>query len=545
MASNHSELISPCPFSKGYKIPVEHAWSLLKVFFIYRFIISSLFVIVLYNHFDHSFFTAPDLNLLSMVSHSYLVFSIVSGVCVFKQVFNYTSQAQAAVFSDILFITLLMHASGGINSGIGILLAISIASGGVLIGGHCALLFAALASIAVLTEQIYTYQNVPHTEISFTYAGMLGISFFTIALLSFILAKRTEQSEKLAIQHRKTILNLEELNNYIIQHLQSGIIICGSDQQIKMCNSAALTICAKKEDRTKWRFLADISTSLSDSFLDWVNDANQNLAVIDVGNKSEVHARFSLLNTRLEAHHMIILEDVALYNQRLQQSKLASLGFLTASIAHEIRNPLGAISHAGQLLSESVDIPEQDQRLTEIILAHCDRVNRIIEDVLQLSRRQPSKRKKVELIAWLQDYLHHFMQVMECAVDQFGLSSLENKIQVDFDTDHLKQILDNLCANALKYGAPEKGKIFLEVGVYKGHCYINILDHAPMIKPEVVRHLFEPFYTTSTTGTGLGLYISKELAELNQAKLGYALSHNNHYCFTLSIPSVNQSTIEI
>ncbi len=545
MALNQPKTISPCPFSKGYRIPVEQAWSLLKVFFIYRFIISSLFVILLYSNFDLSLLKHQDARLFFFSSQSYLAFSIVSGICTFKRLFGYTSQAQIAIFSDIIFITLLMHASGGINSGIGILLAISIASGGLLIGGHCALLFAALASLSIITQQLYTSQSSSIDATSFTYAGMLGAAFFTIAYLSFILAKRTEQSEILASQHQQTISNLEELNQYIIQHLQSGIIICTTNQQIKMCNEASLTICDKKEQPENFKKLSDISPQLSNYFQQWVENNNQNVALIKSPNKSQTHCRFSLLKTRLETFHMIILEDIALYNQRLQQSKLASLGCLTASIAHEIRNPLGAISHAGQLLSEAPELSTQDHRLTEIIQSHCQRVNKIIEDILQLSRREPSKRKKIELNHWIKSYLQIFIQTSDCDLTSFKIESKSDNLWVHVDVGHLKQILDNLCFNALKYGNSSKETIILELDLSENSPCIRVIDNAAEIPPDIANRLFEPFFTTSPTGTGLGLYISKELAELNQAKLSYAMTDNNKSCFTLCLPSVDNSKIEI
>lgn len=545
MALNQSKTISPCLFSKGYNIPVEQAWSLLKVFFIYRFIIASLFVIILYSHFDFSLLKSKDTRLFYFTSQSYLIFVVFSGLCIFKRLFGYTAQAQIAIFSDIVFITLLMHASGGINSGIGILLVISIASGGVLIGGYCAIFFAALASISIIAQQVYSYQGGSGNATSFTYAGILGATFFTIAYLSYILAKRTEQSDIIASQQQQTISNLEELNQYIIQHLQSGIIISSTDEQIKMCNEASLKICNKSEGVDEVNTLSDISAQLSHHFKNWVKDDNQNVALINTSKQSDIHSRFSLLNTRLETFHMIILEDLSLYNQRLQQNKLASLGCLTASIAHEIRNPLGAISHAGQLLSEAPNLSSQDQRLTEIIQSHCQRVNKIIEDILQLSRRQPSKRKKILINQWINSYLQNFIETYSCDLDCFEIKSKTDDLWVHIDEGHLKQILDNLCSNALKYGSSTKNLIILDYCQAEKSPSISIVDNGSEIDPEVSEHFFEPFFTTSPTGTGLGLYISKELAELNQAKLSYALTDKNKSCFTLYLPSVDTSKIEI
>jgi len=543
MAPNQVNTIYPCPFSKGYGIPTEQAWSLLKVFFIYRFIISSLFVILFYSHFDPSILKDHNNQLYRIVSHSYLIFSVLSGYLISTRLFNYSYQAQIAILSDIIFIILLMHSNGSINSGIGILLVVSTAAGGLLIGGRCALFFAAVASLSVSAEHIYSIFT--HTvSPSFTYAGMLGASYFTIAYLAYTLAKQAELSEKIASQHQQTILSLEELNQYIIQNLQSGIIICNNRQHIAMHNEAALNIIDSPKNQPSPQHLTEISAQLSKEFNQWLLDNSQNFALISLSNQKPIHSRFSLIKTKQDTFYMIILEDISLYNQQLQQSKLASLGRLTASIAHEIRNPLGAISHASQLLSEAPELKTEDHRLTEIIQSHCLRMNKIIEDVLQLSRRQPSKREKIQLNLWLDNYIQGFIYDTGSSLSNFEISTKATDLWVYMDTGHLKQILDNLCSNALKYGDTST-KIIIEISLSSNSPCITLLDNGDPIKPEAASHLFEPFFTTSPSGTGLGLYISKELAELNQAKLSYAITYDNKSSFKLCLPQADSSKIEI
>jgi len=543
MAPNQENTIYPCPFSKGYGIPTEQAWSLLKVFFLYRFIVSSLFIILFYSHFDPSIFKSHDAQLYKMICHSYFIVSVLSGYTAYTRTPSYTIQAQLNIFSDIVFITLLMHASGSISSGIGILLVVSTAAGGLLIGGRCALFFAALASLSVLFEHIYSILSHA-TAPSLTYAGMLGASYFTIAYLSFTLAKRTEQSDQIASQHKQTISNLEELNRHIIQNLQSGIIISTSDQNIKMYNEATLNIIGKSEQVPPPQYLSEISDQLSDSFYQWTLDNNQNFALIALPDHKQIHSRFSLIQTQEDTFHMIILEDIYLYNQQLQQSKLASLGRLTASIAHEIRNPLGAISHASQLLSEAPALQPEDHRLTEIIQSHCLRMNKIIEDVLQLSRRRRSKREKIHLNLWLDNYLQGFIYDTGSPLDNFEIDTKATDLCIYMDTGHLKQIFDNLCSNAIKYGDSTQ-KIIIEVNLIEDSPCITLFDNGDPIDQETANHLFEPFFTTSSSGTGLGLYISKELAELNQAKLSYAISDKNKSSFKLCLPKADSSKIEI
>ena len=542
MPFNNRELIYPCPFSKGYGIPRRQAWLLLKVFFLYRFIIASLFVILFYSNHGPSMLGSYDTDLYVVSSLTYFAITNISGICIFWRLTSYTLQAQFLIFTDIILLTLLMHACGGVASGMGILLAVTIASGGLLIGGRCAVLFAAIASLAILAEQIYASQTHAFTDSSFTYTGMLGASFITISILSYVLASRAEQTEILAGQQKLTITKLEELNQYIIQHLQSGIIIADRDGQIGMLNEAALHLLDLLI--YPWN-LEVISPDLSSAFQSWHIDTRHDQTILYIPDQPEINIHFTLLPTRHEHYYMIILKDNAIYDQHLQQGKLASLGRLTASIAHEIRNPLGAISHAGQLLSECPYLKPQDVRLTEIIQTHSERVNRIIEDILQLSKRKTSNREKIDLVIWTQDYLKKFIFTNSLDRQCFALLIVNKQLSVFIDKNHLEQIMDNLCQNALKYSTSDRQKINLKLSVLQHHPCIEVIDTGPGINPENIGLLFEPFFTTSNTGTGLGLYISQELAELNQAKLSYHLTETNGNCFRLSLSNAERTQIEI
>ncbi|WP_031434452.1 sensor histidine kinase [Methylomarinum vadi] len=541
MAPDQPNTIYPCPFSKNYGIPAQQAWLLLKIFFVYRFIVSNLFVILYFSPFGPSVLGTQDQQLYVISALFYLLITLVSAPFIFWRLSSYISQAQIFIFTDIIFITLLMHACGGVDSGFGILLAISIAAGGLLIGGRCAMLFAALASLAVLAEQIYVMQTHTLRSGAFTYSGMLGASFFTIAFLSHVMAKRTEQSERLASERQLTISRLEELNRYIIQHLQSGIIISDQQQRIQLSNEAVRRLLGLPDAPLR---LDEISDQLSQALSLWQADPTQDFAIIQLDNGNEIQTRFSSLNLHEEKLNMILFEDIDLYNQRLQQNKLASLGRLTASIAHEIRNPLGAISHAGQLLSEAPQLTEEDKRLTQIIQNHSRRVNSIIEDILKLSRRNASKKEKIALDRWLPDFIDNLIAEQGYRPDRFNVVFINRSLHALMDSGHLKQILYNLCSNAVKYGCREDETITIEVKLDKDKPCLDVVDHGPGIAPDIRQHLFEPFFTTSSNGTGLGLYISRELAELNQAKLSYAYIDNKSR-FTLCLPNADHAVIEI
>jgi two-component system sensor histidine kinase PilS (NtrC family) len=542
MSESSSATVYPCPFSKGYGIPAEQAWILLKVFLIYRFLLASLFLILFYGRIGPSLLGSYDSELYILSSQIYFLLTVLSGICILWRLTSYASQAQILIFTDIVTLTVIMHACGGIGSGMGILLAVSIASGGLMIGGRCAMLFASLGSLVILTEHVYSDYNGVLETTSYTYTGMMGAAYLAIALVSHIFAKRSEQILQLADQQKQTIFNLEELNQYIIHHLQSGIIIINQNQSIQMANEASLRLVNLTSVPGHLR---EISIPLSSAFQNWLRDPEQDLVLLQFYGQADIQIRFMSLPTRKEHYYMLILEDILLYNQRLQQNKLASLGRLTASIAHEIRNPLGAISHAGQLLLENAEISHEDHRLVEIIRTNSNRMNQIIEDILMLSRRSASRREKIQLCPWLDHYLKNFHLEHGVNIKVFKLDFPDDALNARIDPAHLKQIMDNLCQNALKYGNPEEGPIQLYCYKNQHMACIDVIDNGPAIRHEHIKHLFEPFFTTSATGTGLGLYISRELAELNQAKLSYYLTKNNRNCFRLLLTEAEHTIIEI
>jgi two-component system sensor histidine kinase PilS (NtrC family) len=536
-----TETIYPCPFSKGYGIPSKQAWFFLKVFLLYRVALSSLLIILYESQFSQILIATNYLPLYNYTSKIYLILSVIAGFLAFWRIVSYSLQTQSIIFVDIVAITLIMHSCGGISSGFGILLAGSLAASGLLIGGRCSMVFAALATVSIFTEQVYAIRLNEVSTSSYPTVGMLGATFFITAVLSYVLAKRSEQSELLANKQQQTIVTLEALNQYIIQHLQSGLIIINKNQQILTINEAALGLFFQY--RTPLQ-LSDVSMPLTSFFQDWLTN-NQDFFVLQRPKQASLHLRFSLLSAENENFYMIMVEDIILHNQRLQQGVLASLGRLTANIAHEIRNPLSAITHAAQLLSENPDFSSQDTRLTEIILNHSARVNKIINDILQSSKRTPSNRKKVKLNDYLTRYLKDFKLEQAINKDYFQLDLCKNNLTALIDTDHLKQIMDNLSQNALKYGRPEKENIIIRLSELETNPCIDIIDNGELLNADVISHLFEPFFTTSKTGTGLGLYLSRELAELNQASLNYLVNSQKKNSFRLQLSNAKNTKIEL
>jgi two-component system sensor histidine kinase PilS (NtrC family) len=237
-----------------------------------------------------------------------------------------------------------------------------------------------------------------------------------------------------------------------------------------------------------------------------------------------IQPHFAPLGSTAPGPTLIFMEDTSLMAERVQQGKLAALGRLSASIAHEIRNPVGAMSHAGQLLAESPRIGDDERRLTDIIRNNSERVSTIINNVLQLSRRESTKPTRLNLGDWFEDFLSEFCATMQIQESQIGMREDSGGLEVRFDPTHLQQVVWNLCENSLKYGE-SLGGISLEIRVGRlnpsNRPFLEVADRGPGIDAVSADRIFEPFFTGRKGGTGLGLFIARELCQLNRAVLLY------------------------
>jgi two-component system sensor histidine kinase PilS (NtrC family) len=237
-----------------------------------------------------------------------------------------------------------------------------------------------------------------------------------------------------------------------------------------------------------------------------------------------IQPHFAPLGDSSPGPTLIFLEDTSLMAERVQQSKLAALGRLSASIAHEVRNPVGAMSHAGQLLAESPMIGPEERRLTDIIRNNSERVSTIINNVLQLSRREVTRPERLDLADWLEEFVLEFSETMQVPTAQIGLQEEAVGLEVRFDPSQLHQAVWNLCDNGIKYGEARDGvRVEIKVGRLKSNerPFLEVADRGQGIEAASVDRMFEPFFTGRKGGTGLGLFIARELCQLNRAILLY------------------------
>ena len=492
-------------------------WSPSRVYSTYRIVLASILIAVYYLAPTSVLGDSGRPSLFIVSAACYLLLTLVSAVLMTPLRRRFPQWgALLPVTVDILMLTLLIHASGGTKSNLSVLLMVTVASASILLPGRGGLLVAAFASLAVMFEQFWfsiqlTLENPWHL----TESAMLGFAFFVTSVIIQQIARRLAESEALAETRHKAIIQLEELNWQIVQRMRTGIVVFDRSQRIVLANKAAETLMLTGSGTLVNSILPPALTSL---LRQWQGNPVQHRPAIQLTpGGATVLVRFALLDHVDQPLTLAFLEDQRQLAQEAQQLKLASLGRMSATIAHEIRNPLSAISHATGLLAEAA-LEDADRRLLDIVSANVKRMNGIIDDVLSLSRRQAGAAERIILAELAGRVQAHWLDRGKHP-EQLTIS-IPKDVAVRFDPGQLEQILHNLIGNAFRHGG-ENVAVHLRGGHLpdSGLPWLRVSDNGPGIPVDAKAHLFEPFFTTSRQGTGLGLFVCRELCEANQAQL--------------------------
>lgn len=508
-------------------------WRTLRLFNLFRIIVAaSLLAITFFIPTTDAI--AQQNKGFQAVTLALLLFSICSAFAIRYRTPRFGTQVYVYAIVDIIAITALTHTLSSSDGSLEILLITTIAGTALLLPERGAIIIASIASLALLGERSYT-QLFDHINVNYTQAGLLGATFFLTAMLTTALNRRLKESELLAEQRGIDLANLAQLNEHVIQLLQSGIIVIDAKQRIHLINLAAQKLLGNTLSGATLEKLAPELTPLLDQWrLTQRQPANH---LISPYNQQELVVHFSQIGNSPEQGAIIFLDDSALLAQQAQHIKLASLGRLTASIAHEVRNPLGAISHAAQLLEESPKLEASDLRLIEIIDNHASRVNTIIESILQLSRRERPNPSIIELDEWIDEFVWELIDSKQICRDDINIQINADEPTIEMDPTHLYQVINNLCGNAIRHSLPnqEQPRVTLRIDTPTDAelVTLEIHDNGPGIDKNQAHDIFEPFYTTESSGTGLGLYIARELCESNNAKLEL-VNHGLGACFRIT-----------
>jgi len=526
---------------RSYSAPApETMWRSIYFFNLYRLTLSGLFVFLVSTFGDALSLGSRAPSLFFRTSLIYLVLTLVSLLTIKLRRPRFNLQLAFQVGTDIVCITILSHASGGIQSGLGVLLLVSLTATGLISRGKITLFFAALASIAVLLQHSYAVLTQDAAAAQYMQAGLLSIAYFAVAWLAHTLAKYAIASENLAALRGADLANMAETNRLVIQDMPDGVLVVNESGMVRQYNPGVERLLGYTFSNSNNTTLEKCAPLLADRFAVWRQHQRRGHEVLRLPVTNHlVRVRFLPVQREGFWGAVIFLEDMQRVQAQAQQIKLAALGRLTANIAHEVRNPLSAISYATELLQEEKHDPAQT-RLFQIIMDNAARLNNIVEDVLQLNRRDRVQREDYNLAEKLPLYIEEFRHTQGVSQEIF-LIKVAPACVISFDRGHLDQVLWNLCHNALRYCNQQAGSVQLYAWRSgKGRTVLEILNDGPPVAPETVQQLFEPFFTMTAGGIGLGLYIARELCEANGATLEFRQPTEGGACFRIVFGDQNE-----
>jgi len=502
-------------FGRDGRTP-DSFWTSLRYFNIYRTAVAALFLGITVFYGDALNLGSHRLNFFRLVCVAYLALGLAfhSLLRNLRDLFNLQISAHLAL--DIVALTLLMYASGGIRSGLGVMLLIALTGAALVAPRRLSLLYAALAAIALLLEQSYWVLNFDAPEANFLPPGLLAIGGFAGAGVVGWLAQRVAANESLARQRGQALETQLRVNQLVIADMQDGVLVLERDGRVAQHNPQAQRLLGAGS--LQGAELARLLPGFEELWRAW-RDGEGAAARVELDLRGR-GLRLRLVETgAAEQLAVLFVEDTTRSREEAQQLKLAALGRLTANIAHEIRNPLSAISHAAELLDEDHRGIDRG-RLTRIIHDNALRLERLVSDVLQLNRRDRAAADRVALAAWLAAFVEDFSANESVPPGRIALEAPRDAA-AEFDREHLRQVLWNLLRNALRHAREGPASVRIVLNAYGDQVELSVIDDGPGVTRAMRGQLFEPFFTTEAKGTGLGLYLARELCAANRATLEY------------------------
>ncbi len=429
--------------------------------------------------------------------------------------------ALALLAGDIFFLSLVIVAGGNAVAPIPILLFPQLAASGWLLRTQTAFFHAAFASVVLLGLDVWRALEGSIGGAQIVQTGIVGFGYFATVGIAVALGRYTKASEDLAAQRGIDVANLEQVNRLIIQDMQDGVLVVDLNGVVRGHNAQVTRLLGGFGRMRGGMRLAEFSSTLHDYWRRWQDDFTIPLPAFKVDvTQRLLRVRLVRIGSGLNGGTLIYLEDLGRAQTEAQQMKLAAMGRLTASIAHEVRNPLSAINQAAQLLEEDGTVAPEGQRLLAMIRNNSKRIDRIVGEVLQLNRRDRQQPETIALADFLRNLVDEIVQAENIAPGSVQIA-IPEELVVIFDRGHFNQILWNLVRNAWQHCQKKEASVRIAARAgYMGDAVIfELADDGPGIPAELRGQVFEPFFTTRPGGTGLGLYIARELADANGATL--------------------------
>lgn len=509
----------PLPAAAG----AEHdRWRMLALFNGLRLMLALALLVGALRFAQTPLLRSTDFDLFVAAALFYPLAALLAAAAVRFRRPDFEYQLTAQIVVDIVILNVLAVAAGGVNSGLPMAMILSIAGAGMVSGGRMMFFYASLAAIALLLVQGLSVLK-GHAEFAdFFHAGLLSAGYFATALLAYLLARSAQASEQLVAQRDIDVTNLAEVNKLVIRDMSDGVLVIGEDMTIRAANRQAERLFGSLMIEAR-PLIGDYAPELAERLESWIAAPEHELAPLRAPTDGrEVSPRFVAIGHGDHRSIVSFLCDLSRQQEEVKQVKLAALGRLTASIAHEIRNPLSSINHAAELLSEDETQTEGNRRLLTIIQDNSLRLDRMVQEVLHLNRRDQAHLEPLPPREYLKQFVAEFKQIEKAPDDVFSLE-IDTDRPILFDRIHLHQVLWNLTRNAWRYCQKKAGslRICLSEAALENMLQLDIIDDGPGVEAEYQDQLFEPFFTTDSKGTGLGLYIARQVCQANGASLDY------------------------
>jgi two-component system, NtrC family, sensor histidine kinase PilS len=496
----------------------ESFWVSLRYFNAYRIAIAGLFFLSGLVYGDLLSLGGQNVRLFAATSAVYLLAAIAYQVILTRVPRSFDTQLTVHVCTDVVVTGLLMFASGGFRSGLAVMLLISIAAASLVSRGRLLLFYAALATIVVFVEQAVEVLVHGDPIGGFVPPALISAGYFATAFITNQLAQRVITNERVARQRGVDLANQLRINQLVIQDVQDGVLVVDSNGLVRSHNRRIDQLLGRPAPELDQ--IDSYSPELAQALAGWRGGAGRTSASLMLGDSGTlVRARFVEAGVAGDSFTVIYLEDISKLEDQARQLKLAALGRLTANIAHEIRNPLAAITHAAELMQEENRQPARE-RLTRIIRDNSARLDRMVKDVLELNRRDRVQAEPLAVGPFLAAFLEEFVQNEQLDRSAFAIERGGEGV-VEFDRVHLHQVLWNLARNAWRHSRKRSGSVRLRLQRQGNRLELHVVDDGSGVAKDLQSQLFEPFFTTYSAGTGLGLYIARELCAANGAALDY------------------------
>jgi two-component system sensor histidine kinase PilS (NtrC family) len=468
----------------------------------------------------------------------YLVFALIAFMQTDLWLRRLTANVAIALVFDVVAAVFAIASMNESHGGIAILLMFNIGAAALLLPPRLAGALAVFGGVALTLQVLVLRLRDASYDGSLFEPVLFGMAYIASYGLFSVLRKQMRATEALAEQRGTDLANLSQVNEMIIRRMKTGVLVVDDANRIHQINESGwMLLGSPKPDL---RDLGTVAPELSRRLYHWrTTGRTDSKAVALAEDVPEVLPRFTRLSPNEATNVLIFLDDTSLVSRRAEELTLSSLGRLSASIAHEIRNPLAAISYSAQLLAESEELAEADQRMVEIINNHCGRANDVVENILQLSRRERSRPELVDINAWVVNFVDEYKASNDLGQDHLRAVTQPRLVDGLVDPQQLQQVVWNLVQNALRYGRlpsePSRVAVIARLLGEKGPPVVEVVDRGPGIPPKVAAQIFEPFFTTHEYGTGLGLYLARQLCEANQAALEYVPVAGGGSCFRVTL----------